>query len=295
VTLNRFMPLCLAAFLFQVALAVEAAELPPLPPLADPPSQLQLTGKFVWADLFAEDDKKARQFYSDLLGWTWRTIGSGADAYHLAENDGIPIAGLVQRDRQKGDVAGGIWISYVSVPDAAAAADSIISLGGKPLVPVLQVNGRGQFGIFADPAGALFGIVHSDSGDPPDYESEMGDWIWIHMATENALQAARFYTAVASYDMAERPDTEAIGDLLLTADGYSRAGISQVDDDRPAVWIPFVRVADAADAANRALALGAELILPPRDDVLGGDLAVIIDPTGAVFGLMTWDYEKAAE
>jgi hypothetical protein len=123
----------------------------------------------------------------------------------------------------------------------------------------------------------------------------MGDWIWIHMATENALQAARFYTAVASYDMAERPDTEAIGDLLLTADGYSRAGISQVDDDRPAVWIPFVRVVDAADAANRALALGAELILPPRDDVLGGDLAVITDPTGAVFGLMTWDYEKAAE
>ncbi len=77
--------------------------------------------------------------------------------------------------------------------------------------------------------------------------------------------------------------------------GYARAGISKVDDDRPAVWVPFVRVADAADAAVRAQALGAQLLLPPRDDVPGGDLAVIADPTGAVVGLMTWDYEETAE
>ena len=120
--LNRFLPLCLAALLLHVPLAGHAAEPPPLPPLADPPSQLQLTGKFVWADLFAEDAAKARQFYSKLLGWTWRTISSGADAYHLAENGGVPIAGLVQRARQPGEVAGGIWIAYVSVPDALLPA-----------------------------------------------------------------------------------------------------------------------------------------------------------------------------
>lgn len=293
--LNRFLPLCLVACWFHVALAGQAETLPPLPPLADPPTQLQLTGKFVWADLFVEDDKKARQFYSELLGWTWRTIGSGAHAYHLAENDGVPIAGLVQRDRQKGEIAGGIWISYVSVPDAQAAAKRIVSLGGKTLVPVLQVNGRGDFAICADPAGALFGIVRSDGGDPPDYQSRMGDWIWIQLATKDASQAAQFYTAVASYDLTERSDTDAVDNLVLTAGGYARAGVNQVTDERRAVWIPFVRVRDAAGATERALALGAELILPPRDDVLGGDLAVIADPTGAVFGLMTWDYGEAAE
>jgi predicted enzyme related to lactoylglutathione lyase len=56
-----------------------------------------------------------------------------------------------------------------------------------------------------------------------------------------------------------------------------------------------VRVADAADAAARAQSLGATLLLPPRDDVPGGDLAVIADPTGAVVGLMTWNYEEATE
>ena len=290
----RFVSGCLMALLGHLALAGQAA-LPPLPPLADPPTNLQLTGKFVWADLFAEDDKRARQFYSDLLGWKWRTIGSGADAYHLAENNGVPIAGLVQRNRQKGEVAGGIWIAYVSVPDAKATAGQIVSLGGKTLVPVVPVNGRGDFAIFSDPAGALFGVVRSDSGDPADYQSRMGDWIWIQLAVKETVRTADFYAAVGGYDTITRWDVASSDDLLLSSGGYARAGVSRVDDDRPPVWVPFVRVADAAEAASRAQALGATLLLPPRDGVPGGDLAVISDPTGAVVGLMTWDYQETAE
>jgi predicted enzyme related to lactoylglutathione lyase len=293
--MNRFAVVCLAALFSCVALADDATTLPPLPPLADPPTHLQLTGKFVWADLFAEDDKAAMQFYSELLGWTWRTIGSGADTYHLAENDGVPIAGLVQRNRQKGEVAGGIWIAFLSVPDARASAEQIVSLGGKTLVPVVQVNGRGDFAIFSDPAGALFGIARSDSGDPADFQSRLGDWIWIQLAVKDSVRSADFYAAVGGYDKIARWDVNSDDDLLLSAGGYARAGVSKVDDNRPAVWVPFVRVADAADAAARAQALGATLLLPPREDVPGGDLAVVADPTGAVVGLMTWDYEGATE
>ncbi|MGB5163709.1 MAG: VOC family protein [Woeseiaceae bacterium] len=295
VMLNRVALVSVLALCGHVALADDAATLPPLPPLADPPTHVQLPGKFVWADLFVEDDEQAREFYSELLGWTWRTIGSGVDAYDLAENDGIPIAGLIRRDRQKGEVAGAIWVSYVSVANAEASARQIVSLGGETLVPVVKVNGRGDFAIFSDPVGALFGVVRSDSGDPADYQSRMGDWIWIQLAVKNSLQAADFYAAIGNYDTISRWDVDSEDDLLLSAGGYARAGISKVGDDRPAVWVPFVRVADAADAAVRAQALGAQLLLPPRDDVPGGDLAVIADPTGAVVGLMTWDYEETAE
>ena len=159
--LNRVALVSVLALCGHVAQADDAVTLPPLPPLADPPTHVQLPGKFVWADIFVEDDEQARQFYSELLGWTWRTIGSGVDAYDLAENDGIPIAGLVQRDRQKGEVAGAIWVSYVSVANAEASARQIVSLGGETLVPVVKVNGRGDFAIFSDPMGALFGIARS--------------------------------------------------------------------------------------------------------------------------------------
>ena len=294
-TLNRILLVSVLALCGHVAQADTPVTQLPLPPLADPPTHEQLPGKFVWADLFVEDDEQAKRFYSEFLGWTWRRIGSGADAYDLAENDGIPIAGLVQRDRQQGEAAGGIWISYVSVPDAAATATQIESLGGTTLLPIVRVNGRGEFGIFSDPAGALFGIARSDSGDPLDYQSRIGDWIWIQFATKDAKQAATFYSAVAGYDTTDRTDTETIDDLLLVSGGYARAGISQVDDERPPIWVPFVRVEDAADAAERAVALGAKMILPPQDSIMGGDLVVIADPAGAVIGLLTWDYEEVSE
>jgi len=294
-TLNRILLVSVLALCSHVAQADDPATLPPLPPLADPPTHVQLPGKFVWADMFVEDDEQARQFYSELFGWTWRKIGSGADAYDLAENDGVPIAGLVQRDRQQGDITGGIWISYVSVPDPEASAKQIVSLGGKALVPVLQVNGRGDFGIFSDPVGALFGIARSDSGDPLDYQSRIGDWIWIQFTTVDARQAATFYSTIAGYDTTDRADTDAAEDLLLVSGGYARAGISQVDDDRPPTWVPFVRVENAAGAAQKAVALGAEIILPPQEGIMGGDLVVIADPAGAVIGLLTWDYEEVSE
>jgi len=174
-------------------------------------------------------------------------------------------------------------------------ATEIVDLGGKTLMPVVQVNGRGDFAIFSDPAGALFGIARSDSGDPADFQSRLGDWIWIQLAVKDSVRSADFYAAVGGYDKIARWDVNSDDDLLLSAGGYARAGVSRVDDDRPAVWVPFVRVTDAADAAARAQSLGATLLLPPRDDVPGGDLAVIADPTGAVVGLMTWNYEEATE
>lgn len=137
--------------------------------------------------------------------------------------------------------------------------------------------------------------MHSDSGDPADYQSGMGDWIWIQLAVNDAAEAAAFYSAVGSYDVTDRLDIDATEDLLLSADGYARAGISEINDDRRPVWIPFVRVADAAESVEQALALGAELILPPWDEGPGSDLAVIADPNGAVIGLMTWDYGEADE
>ena len=62
--------------------AVKSADLPPLPPLTDPPSGEQIPGKFVWSDLFSNDIDANRQFYGQLFGWEWRWIGCAG--YRLA-------------------------------------------------------------------------------------------------------------------------------------------------------------------------------------------------------------------
>lgn len=67
VMLNRVALVSVLALCGHVALADDAATLPPLPPLADPPTHVQLPGKFVWADLFVEDDEQARSFIRNYL------------------------------------------------------------------------------------------------------------------------------------------------------------------------------------------------------------------------------------
>jgi predicted enzyme related to lactoylglutathione lyase len=48
------------------------------------------------------------------------------------------------------------------------------------------------------------------------------------------------------------------------------------------LWLPYVRVEDAASAAARAVDLGARLVM--QDD----RTAILVDPSGAPIGVGTW-------
>src|SRR5260221_1242601 len=66
-----------------------------LPPLSSVPGSPRLPGKFVWADLVTDDIPAARKFYSQLFGWTFRTVGD----YVVVCNDDRPLGGMFQRPR----------------------------------------------------------------------------------------------------------------------------------------------------------------------------------------------------
>jgi len=54
----------------------------------------------------------------------------------------------------------------------------------------------------------------------------------------------------------------------------------------PPVWIPFVRVRDAADAVDRARAAAGRVVVAPHPDLLDGRVAVCLDLGGAPFGVL---------
>ena len=47
-------------------------------------------------------------------------------------------------------------------------------------------------------------------------------------------------------------------------------------------------MADASRTAAQAVALGGRILVEPRADRHGGQLAVVADPQGAPIGLMEW-------
>ena len=266
------------------AFAANRAELPPLTTASGNP---RLPGKFVWADLVTDNVPAARTFYGRLFGWKFWDAGS----YSIGMNDDRPLCGMFQRPRPKDRVAEPRWFGYISVPNVDRAQRTVLKAGGRVLAPPKKMPKRGEQAVFADPEGAVFGVVKSSSGDPEDFLADPGDWIWIQLLSRDARKAAEFYRAVAGYECVENSTSNRLNDYVLVSERYARATVRTIPSANTQVqptWLPFVRVKNVAESVALAKQLGGKVRIEPKPELLDGKAAVIADPTGAVIGIMEW-------
>jgi len=258
-----------------------------LPPLTTVAGSPRLPGKFVWADLVTDDVPTARKFYAQLFGWKFWEGGS----YTIAVNEDRPVGGMFQRPRPKDRTAEPRWFGYISVRSVERAQGAVTKVGGRVLAAPQKMPKRGEQAVFADPEGALFGVIKSSSGDPQDFLAEPGDWIWIQLLSRDARKAAEFYRGVAGYEIIENTATNRIGDYVLASEGYARATVRRIpsaDTKLQPTWLPFVRVKSTKESVAKAKQLGGKALIDPKPDLFDGKVAVIVDPTGAAIGLLEW-------
>lgn len=278
-----------AALLLWTAAVVNAAP-PQLPPLTNLSGSPRLPGKFVWADLVTDDVPAARKFYSQLFGWTFRDMGN----YSIAANDERPLCGMFQRPKPADANAKPRWFGYLSVANVARAEQAVTKAGGKVLAAPQQMPKRGEQAVFSDPDGAVFGVVKSSAGDPPDFLADPGDWIWIQLLSHDGKKATEFYRAVAGYEIAENTVSNRVSDYVLIRDGYARAAVRTIPSADAKVrpdWLPFVRVKNVGESVAKARQLGGRVLIEPKPEVLDGRVAVVADPTGAAIGVLEWSEE----
>lgn len=268
-------------------LTLPAADGPELPPLTTASGNPRLPGKFVWADLVTDDVPAARNFYAQLLGWRFRDLGG----YSIAYNDDRPLCGMFHRPRPAGSNAKPRWFGFISVSNVGRTEKAVTESGGKVLAPPKKMPDRGEQAVFADPEGAMFGVVKSRGGDPEDFLADPGDWIWIQLMSRDARKAAEFYRKVAGYAVVENTSSNRISDYVLTSDGFARATVRTMlnaDQKVNPTWLPFVRVKSIDESVARARQLGGKVLIEPKGGVLEGKVAVVLDPTGAAIGLVEW-------
>ena len=258
------------------------------PPIVDPATGQYTPGRWVWGDLVTSDVAAAADFYGKVFGWTFETYGgeNDVDTYTLVLADGLPIGGMVFDARAtKGKVPSARWLPFVSVTDVGAAADAVTRGGGKVVYAPTQLGERGETAIFRDPDGVLFGAVRSKNGDPPDYAGDLNEWVWLDLWTGDVERATQFYRSVAGYEVLPLPEGGARSGAHLVSGGYIRAGVMQKHDPRVStIWLPYVRVADAAAAVERAKAAGGK-VLRPAASLPQAIVAIVADPTGAPVGI----------
>jgi uncharacterized protein len=281
----------LAALLAVAGAAPVMAQSLVLPPIVEPPSQEHHIGKVIFLELVTPDLAASKQFYSGLFGWTFRDLAAGSIQYAEASLDGRPVAGLFHKALPAGEQRAPAWLGFFAVADVDATAKIAQEHGAKLLFGPRSFPDRGRQAVFADPQGAVFAVLASSSGDPPDFLAAPGEWIWSSLITRDPDTAAAFYQTLFGYDVFELPASAGAQHLLFASQNYARASANSLPASRPDTypyWLNYVRVEDADKMAAKVVALGGRVLVAPRPDRQGGKLAVVADPQGAAFGLLEW-------
>ncbi len=262
---------------------------------ASKPAQVrpQLPGKFVWFDLLTNDAKAAEAYYAGLFGWTFEVLKDHQPPYKVIREKGQPIGGVVDMTLRKTDLPESTWLGYVSVPDVDAAAAAFKEKGGKVLKEPFDVAGLARAAVVTDPQKALLGLIRITRGDPPDAPPAAGRFFWIEHMAKDARSAMGFYRAVLGYDLMPIDAGVEFTYFALARGGKNRAGIYTTPwEELNSNWLPYVLVADAGAAAEKARSLGGRVVLAPRADIRDGSLAIVVDPTGAALALQKFPFGK---
>lgn len=281
-----------------VAVPVVAAATLQLPPIVEPASQEHHLGKVIFLELVTPDLAATKQFYAGLFGWTFRDIQAGTTQYTEASLDGRPVAGMVYKPLLPGKHRQPMWLNFFAVSDVDATEKIALQHGAKVLFEPQSFPDRGREAVFADPQGAIFAVLASSSGDPPDFLAEPGEWIWNSLITSDPDTDAAFYQMLFGYDVFELPDSRGAQHLLLASLNYARASVNtlpaNMPDARP-YWLSYVRVEDTVKMTAKVAALGGHVLVEPWVDRHGGKVAVVSDPAGAAFGLLEWPSTESKE
>ncbi len=288
----------LGVFLCFVFAAPAAAASIRLPAIVEPASQEHHVGKLIFVELVTPDLAVSKKFYEGLFGWTFRDIKAGGIEYAEALLDSRPVAGLIYKKVAAGERRQPAWLSFFAVANVDAVKKVAVENGAKVLFEPHSIPDRGREAVFSDPQGAVFVVLASSSGDPPDVIAEPGEWIWSSLITSDPDPAAAFYQKLFDYEVFELPSGGGSEHLLLSSGNYARASVNALPANKPHVrphWLNYIRVEDAGKMAAKVAELGGRVLVPPRVDRHGGKVAVVADPSGAPFGLLEWSAAESKE
>jgi predicted enzyme related to lactoylglutathione lyase len=208
------------------------------------------------------------EFYGKLFGWGMEAI---ADSYTLVDTRaGRGLSGGVGRSS-----TGDPWATfYVEVDDLQATLDRAEALGGRTVVPVLELPGM-AFAMFDDPDGLLVGLQRTgataDAVTRPPSEGDGEAVDWFEVLGSDAGRSQRFYAELFGWEVPSG------------AYGQVAGGIGAGGEARWATV--YASVADVEAALARAEALGGTRVYGPKpvDDHTG--TGAFRDPAGNLFGV----------
>ncbi len=246
-------------------------------------------------DLLSCDVARSLKFYSTLFPeWEVQDIDLGeAGTYHVIRVDGLKCGGLVPVDPESGLMSH--WVGYVEVADCDAATECATSEGGLVPVPTMDVPGIGKFAVLMDRQRAMVKALEPSSPIEHSAELASGQFCWNELLTTDVPSARSFYQSVFGWSAIEQ-FSQGKGEYTLMRSGeHDVAGIMPMspEADHTPTWLTYLYAENLDERFAQAENLGAQAAIPPRDIPDVGRFAVLLDPIGAVFAMMSLSPSEA--
>lgn len=126
-----------------------------------------------------------------------------------------------------------------------------------------------------------------------------GTFVWVELGTIGSEAAKKFYTELFGWDFTDNPMGPGMVYTMLKKNGKEVGALYELMPDLkaqgvPPHWLSYALVDNADESAATAKELGGTVIKEPFDVMTFGRMAVIQDPTGAVFALWQAKDHKGA-
>lgn len=245
-------------------------------------------GRAVWIDLGTQDAEGSKAFYGALFGWEfWTNPDPQYGGYTMARLNGKDVAGLMPAMSPEQPTA---WTVYFGTDDSEALAGRITAAGGALVYPAMKVGDQGTMTLFTDSVGAFTGAWQPDAMSGFGAAGP-GTFRWAELNARGIDRARTFYRDVFDWTAEEVPMGEGQPPYTrFTLDGTEVAGgmemMPMVPAEVPSYWGVYFDVADLRATFARALELGATEMVPPME-YPGGSFAILRDPQGGVFSIMS--------
>ncbi len=246
-------------------------------------------GTIDWVDLTTPDVETALTFYARALRWTYETAATAMGTYHVAKVGGHDAAGLMAA--APGSEAPAAWSVFIRVASVSETLAAVANAGGTVLTEPFDIPGGARVGVAADPLGAVFAVISGGPEPGPDEpllrRAEPGAVGWCELLSRDPHAVVNFYDAVFGW----RPELDPQSNYtILRLDGADIGGLltmpAEVPESAPSHWLVYFTVDDVSAGVEATTGAGG-MVLRPESEAGPVTFAVLADPQGATFGIMT--------
>ena len=260
-----------------------------------------------WIDLHTPDSAASSAFYRTLFGWTFRRrfsldpdivtadqrggLWEQARVTLMAECGGRPVGEIIERDEVfTGFGLPSRWYPHIHVVDLSATLRRVESAGGIVLQSPTDRGSLATVATVMDPGDALISLWQPRDHSGARYSTVPGGLAWFELESPDLDQSRQFYRSV--FDWVVDDDASISGSngapgytVFRTSVGPVAGATVSAVDQLPASWCPSFHVLDVDAATREATKVGAVAMTDPYDLPVGRQ-SVLVDPEGAIFGLV---------